>query len=231
MEKTKENPKPVGLLDPKEGETPVEEPLVIEAQEENIEVEEGKNFRPISITLPDKLIEEIEDYADAHSLTRSSTIRRAVEHYLKGEGPSLADLSQSLKRIEALLSGPAPSPAPSLIEDKTKDVEMLFEDCIVEGWDEEQVFELDGNQGFFARCKERNLIGPIWTDELLTRYAYMLKLGHDGYLSPPSYDSLIQRSVEAMGLDEKQKAFLKAKIDQLEGSSESESAEEDFEEE
>jgi len=193
---------------------------------ESVTVKGADYSRQITITLPGSLLSAIEDFADSKGRNRSQVVKQAIEEFLKkGENSLFSEICDRLNHIETLLQ-----PATKKEIDRTKDVEELLNDCTNPStWDEEETsFELEGPGGFFAQVQERNLIGSIWTEPLLTKYAGMLKLGHDGYAFPPSYDDLIERSAEAMQLNKEQRVFLQQKISELEGS-ESESAEEEEE--
>lgn len=95
-------------------------------------------------------------------------------------------------------------------------IETLLKDCTTkDDFEEKEGFEIEGKDGFLNQTKERKIIAEAWTEEQLYEVAEKLIVGHDGYFVPPSYEDLINRSAEAMKLNENQKAYLTQVIEEL----------------
>ena len=89
-------------------------------------------------------------------------------------------------------------------------------------------FEIEGEEGFIAQVKARELTGKMWTNDLLKEVADLLKVGYDGYLDKPDREELLTRVVEAMKLTVRQRKVLK---DAFESAFEEEEETEEYEKE
>jgi len=196
--------------------------MTIESENEEIakngdmETETYKKYRRVTVSLPDNVAEKAEQYAEEHGMKRSQVLALAIERGLGDENR----IFKKLNRIEVILK--KNNRMEKSKEEKELENEETSEEKVLTNEERERIaellidcnstfspFEIQGEDGFLAQVRERQIIGSIWTDEMLQTLAEHLSVGYNNwYLSKPEPQELIDACAEAMELSEDQKTRL-----------------------
>ena len=203
----------------------IEKDEIDDDEDEDIETETYKKYRRVTVSLPNNVAEKAEEYAEEHNLKRSQVLALAIEKGLGDENR----IFKKLNRIEAILkknNSMAKSKEETELEDeKTPEEKVLtneerenIAELLIDCNSTFTPFAIQGEDGFLAQVQERQLLGSIWTDEMLQILAENLSIGYNNwYLSKPEPQELIDACAKAMKLLEDQKTKLTAYFAELQG--------------
>lgn len=183
-------------------------------EDQDLETETYKKYRKISITLPNNVAEKAEQYAQEHGLKRSQVLALALERGLGDDDRIFRELNS----IKAMIKknnrmAKSTSKEEKEIEDEKTSEEIVLtneqresiNDLLVDCTSSFSRFEIMGADGFLVQVRERQIIGSIWTDEMLQTLAEHLSVGYDDwYISKPEPQELMDACAEAMELSQDQ---------------------------